>query len=75
MRSDVSALSGDALFVGSRDYGGKGSGVVSSKSREKNAARKLQERTDWSYSECLRCVRTMTPEAIEALIVMRGAPA
>jgi hypothetical protein len=38
---------------------------------EKKHARALQKRTGWSYCEALRCVRTMTPEAIEALIVIR----
>jgi hypothetical protein len=42
---------------------------------EKRRARALQDRTGWSYSECLRCVRTMTPEAIEVLIAVRARPA
>jgi hypothetical protein len=44
---------------------------VSHKTREQKEARALQKRTDWKYQECLRCVRTMTPEAIEALIKVR----
>jgi hypothetical protein len=39
----------------------------------KKAARALQVRTGWKYRECFRCVTTMTPEAIEALIQIRGA--
>ena len=33
--------------------------------KEKDRARFLQERTGLSYSECLRCVRVMTPEEVE----------
>ncbi len=44
---------------------------MSQKTPEKVQARALQERTGWSYSECLRCVRTMTEEEIENLIVTR----
>ena len=40
--------------------------------KEKVRARELQERTGWSYSECLRCIRTLSPEQIEALIAERG---
>ena len=40
--------------------------------KSKSPQRLLQKRTGWSYSECLRCVRTMTPEAIEALTKLRG---
>ena len=44
--------------------------------KTKKRARALQTRTGWSYSECLRCVRTMTDDAVEALIRVRGgAPA
>jgi len=43
-------------------------------SKSKSPARLLQKRTGWSYMECLRCVRTMTPEAIEMLIKMRATP-
>lgn len=42
------------------------------KSREQREARGLQERTGWSYSECLRCVRTMTAEDIDHLVLERG---
>jgi hypothetical protein len=41
------------------------------KSGDKKRARALQKRTGWSYSESLRCVTTMSDEAIEALIRMR----
>ena len=44
---------------------------MSSKTLVQKNARALQARTGWSYSECLRCVKTMTLEAIETLIVMR----
>lgn len=43
------------------------------KNGEKGQARALQRRTGWTYSESLRCVRTMTPEAIETLIQIRAA--
>jgi len=39
----------------------------------KRIVRALQDRTGWTYSECLRCVREMTPEAIERLILERVA--
>lgn len=39
--------------------------------REKKEARALQSRTGWSYSECLRCVRTMTAAEIDALVAQR----
>lgn len=42
------------------------------KTHEQKQARALQVKTGWSYCEALRCVRTMTAEAIEALIVIRG---
>jgi hypothetical protein len=38
---------------------------VTAKWKEKDRARLLQERTGLSYSECLRCVRAMTPEEVE----------
>ena len=44
---------------------------MSKKTPEKKKARALQERTGWKYQECHRCVTTMTPEAIEALISVR----
>lgn len=44
---------------------------MSSKTAAQKNARALQARTDWSYSECLRCVKAMTPEAIEVLVKMR----
>jgi len=37
----------------------------------KKEARELQKRTGWSYSECLRCIRDLTSEQIEALIKAR----
>lgn len=43
------------------------------KTPEQRKARDLQRRTSWSYCECLRCVRTMTAEQIERLIVERKA--
>ncbi len=39
---------------------------------DKKEARALQVRTGWSYSECLRCIRELTAEQIEALIKSRG---
>lgn len=44
---------------------------MSHKTWEQKQARALQKRTGWKYQECLRCVRTMTLEAIEALILVR----
>jgi hypothetical protein len=38
---------------------------------KKKRARELQARTGWSYSECLRCVTTMSPAEIEGLIASR----
>lgn len=38
----------------------------------KKKARALQKRTGWFYTECLRCIRDLTPEAVEALIVERA---
>jgi hypothetical protein len=35
-------------------------------------ARALQQRTGWSYSECLRLVRTETPDSIERIITERA---
>ncbi len=45
---------------------------MSRKSPEKKKARALQRQTSWSYSECLRCVRTMTPEQIGQLALKRA---
>lgn len=45
---------------------------MTAKSPGKKRARQLQERTGWSYSECLRCARTLTDEQIEALIQVRS---
>ena len=45
---------------------------MSKKSPEKKKARALQQRTSWSYSECLRCVRTMTDDQIEQLVEQRA---
>jgi hypothetical protein len=47
-------------------------GRMTQKNSEKKRARALQERTGWSYSEALRCARTMTSEAIEKLIAIRA---
>lgn len=44
---------------------------MSKKTPEQKRARALQERTGWSYSECFRCGRELTPEAIESLIKVR----
>lgn len=44
---------------------------MSTKSPEKKRARALQERTGWSYAECLRCVTTMTGDQVEGLILVR----
>lgn len=43
-------------------------------SNVKRAARDLQTRTGWTYSECLRCVRTLSANDIEALVVTRSLP-
>lgn len=45
------------------------------KTKEQRAARALQERTGWSYSECLRLVREKSPEDLEQLVVARGVKA
>ena len=37
----------------------------------KTRVRDLQHRTGWSYSECRRCVNTLTEQQIEALIKRR----
>lgn len=50
---------------------------MTSKSRDQKRARALQERTGWSYTECLRIFRDqgLTDEAVEALIAIRaGTP-
>ena len=39
---------------------------------DKERARALQKRTGWSYSECLRVVRTLDEAAIEKLITERA---
>ena len=44
---------------------------LTSKNKTKTDARTLQNRTGWSYNECLRCVRELTPDAIDALILLR----
>lgn len=44
---------------------------MTTKTGPKKKARALQKRTGWSYMECLRCVDSMTDEAIEVLIKMR----
>lgn len=41
------------------------------KTPDKKRARALQNRTAWSYSECLRCVQTMDEGEIERLILQR----
>ena len=46
--------------------------TAENKDRTKKRARALQRRTGWRYTECLRCVRELTPEQIEALIIERG---
>ena len=51
--------------------GVEGAWAVSHKTPERSKARVLQSRTGWSYSECLRCVRTLDGAAIEALILLR----
>ena len=38
---------------------------MSTKSPEQKRARRLQSKTDWSYSECLRCVRTGTKYLVD----------
>ena len=45
---------------------------MSSKTPVQKKARALQARTGWSYSESLRCIKTMTPEAIEVLVEVRA---
>jgi hypothetical protein len=45
---------------------------MTTKSPEKKRARALQEQTGWAYSDCLRCVRTMTEEQIDVLIAERA---
>ena len=41
--------------------------------KRKKRARALQERTGWSYSECLRVLeQRLSPEALDALIAIRG---
>jgi hypothetical protein len=43
------------------------------KTPEKKRARALQEQTGWSYSECLRLVRTKTEDEIDVVIEERVA--
>lgn len=38
---------------------------------EQEKARDLQHRTGWRYQECLRCVKGLTAEQIDALICER----
>lgn len=45
---------------------------MSQKTGTKKDARKLQKRTGWSYSECLRCITELTSQEIEALFALRG---
>ncbi len=40
----------------------------------KKMARLLQRATGWSYSECKRCVETMSVEKIKSLIERRATP-
>ena len=42
------------------------------KTSQQKRARRLQQQTGWSYSECLRCVRTMTEDQIDNLIELRA---
>jgi hypothetical protein len=42
------------------------------KTPDKKQARALQKRTGWAYQECLLRVKTMSVEAIEALVKLRG---
>lgn len=44
---------------------------MTAKRPDKKKARQLQERTGWSYSECLRCAHTLTDEQVELLIQLR----
>lgn len=46
---------------------------MTQKTPDKKRARELQSKTGWSYSECLRCVRTMSDEQIARLIWERRA--
>jgi hypothetical protein len=41
-------------------------------SKYRTAARALQKRTGWGYTECIRCIRELTPAEIEALIILKG---
>lgn len=45
---------------------------MSSKTPEQKRARALQEQTKWSYSECLRLVRTKTEDEIDLVIEERA---
>ena len=40
--------------------------------KEKKKARELQESTGWAYTECLRCVRTLSEDEVYRLIIERG---
>lgn len=46
---------------------------MTAKSSEKTRARALQQDTGWSYSECLRLVRTKTEDQLDELIRERAA--
>jgi hypothetical protein len=48
---------------------------MTQKNAEKTKARALQERTGWTYQECLLRVRTLTPEALDILIKVRAGSA
>lgn len=43
-----------------------------SKTKEQKRARSLQKDTGWSYSECLRVVRSMTEDEINELVDERS---
>lgn len=44
---------------------------MTKKNKYKTRARALQEETGWSYSECLRLVRTKTENEIDVLVERR----
>jgi len=46
--------------------------VTARSSPGKKRARRLQKQTGWSYSECLRCVRSMSENEIDELIDERA---
>jgi hypothetical protein len=41
------------------------------KNREQKRARKLQQQTGWSYSECLRCTQVFTDTEVQQLVSAR----